>query len=75
MEENEEEEDDDDHYPGFPEYGDTATGEAEDEEALDEPMLDDDLRRAIVDSHRECGSANEKLKLERMLEDHKNCCT
>ena len=34
-------------------------------------MLDDDLRQAIVDAQREAESANEKLKLERMLEDHK----
>ena len=34
-------------------------------------MLDDDLRRDIVDAQREAESANEKLKLERMLEDHK----
>ena len=34
-------------------------------------MLDDDVRRAIVDAQREAESANEKLKLERMLEDHK----
>src|SRR5664279_2454257 len=68
MEDNEEEEDDD-NYPMFPEYGDTATGEAEDEEASDEPA--DDLRRAIVDAQRECESDKEKLKLERMLEDHK----
>ena len=33
MEDNEEE--DDDNYPMFPEYGDTATGEAEDGEASD----------------------------------------
>jgi hypothetical protein len=34
MEDNEEEEDDD-NYPMFPEYGDTAMGEAEDQEASD----------------------------------------
>jgi hypothetical protein len=57
MEDNKEEEDDD----MYPEYSDTAMGEAEaegtgeaedeDEEASDEP--DDDLRRAILDAHRE----------------------
>ena len=75
MEDNEEEEEDDDMYPN---YGDTATGhdedeeagEAEDEEALDEPA-DDDLPRAIADAHREAESANEKRKLKGMLEDHK----
>jgi hypothetical protein len=73
MEDNEEEEDDD----MYPKYGDTTTGEAEaegtgeaeDEEASDEP--DDDLRRAIVDAHRKAESVNEKRKLKGMLEDHK----
>ena len=51
MEDNEE--DDDDNYPMFPDYGDTATGEAEDEEAPYEPA--DDLGRAIADAKRECG--------------------
>jgi hypothetical protein len=68
MEDNEEQEDDD-NYPMFPEYGDTATGEAGDQEAPDVPV--DDLRRAIVDAQRECESEKEKLKFERMLEDHK----
>jgi hypothetical protein len=74
----------------YPEYGDTAMGEAEDEEtgkaedeetreakdeeASDEPA--DDLRRAIVDAHREVESVNEKQKLKGMLEDHKKkSCT
>jgi hypothetical protein len=73
MEDNKEEEDDD----IYPEYSDTATGEAEDEEtgeaeneeASDEPA--NDLRRAIVDAHREAESVNEKRKLKGMLEDHK----
>jgi hypothetical protein len=73
MEDNKEEEDDD----MYPEYGDTATGEAEaegigeaeDEEASDEPA--DDLHRAIVDAHREAESVNEKQKLKGMLEDQK----
>jgi hypothetical protein len=77
MEDNEEEEDDD----MYPEYGDTATGEgedeetgeAEDEEASDEPA--DDLRRAIIDAHREAESINEKRKLKGMLEDHKKSYT
>ena len=49
MEDNEEEENDD-NYPMFPEYGGNASGEAEDEEAPDEPVLDDDLRWAIIDA-------------------------
>jgi hypothetical protein len=76
MEDNEEEGDDD----MYPKYGDTAmgeaeaegTGEAEDEEASDEP--DDDLRWAIVDAHKEAESVNEKRKLKGMLEDHKKSC-
>ena len=68
LEDNEEEEDDD-NYPMFPEYGHTATGEAEDQEAPDVP--DDDLRRVIVDAQRECESEREKLKFDRMLEDHR----
>ncbi|KAK1641999.1 hypothetical protein QYE76_059804 [Lolium multiflorum] len=77
MEDNEEEEEDDDMYPN---YGDTATGhdedeeagggEDEDEEASDEP-IDDDLRRAIADAHREAETENEKRKLKGMLDDRK----
>ena len=70
MEDNEEEQNDD-NYSMLPEYGGNARGEAEDEETPDEPMVDNDLRRAIVDVQREAESANEKLKLERMLENHK----
>ncbi|EMS57818.1 hypothetical protein TRIUR3_22881 [Triticum urartu] len=68
MEDNEEEEDDA-NYPMFPEYGDTATRESEDQEASD--VRDDDLRRFIADAQRECESEREKLKFGRMLEDHK----
>ena len=70
MQDNEEEEDDD-NYPMLPEHGGTTMGEdeAEEEAIVDEP--DDDLRRAILDAQRNCESENEKLKLERMLEDHK----
>src|SRR3990170_2219221 len=67
MEDNEEEEDDD-NYP--PEYGDTATGEVEDQEEPDD-VPDDDLRRVIVDAKRQCKSERENLKFDRMLEDHK----
>ena len=72
MEDNEEE-DDDDNIPEFTEYDafdDTAMGEAEEEVAAeDEP--DDDLGQAIHDAQRECESDKEKIKFERMLEDHK----
>src|SRR3954464_10403 len=68
MEDDEEEEDDDNYVP--PEYGDATTGEAEDqEETYNVP--DDDLRRVIVDARRQCESEKEKLKFDRMLEDHK----
>jgi hypothetical protein len=65
----------------YPEYGDTAREEAEDEEtwededeeALDKPA--DDLCRAIIDAHREAESVNKKQKLKGMLEDHKKSYT
>ena len=68
MEDNEEE--DDDNYPVFSEHGGTTMGEdeAEHEVIVDEP--DDDLCRAILDAKINCGSENERLKLDRMLEDH-----
>ena len=70
MEDNEEEEDDD-SYPGhgFPEYDGTTMGEEAEEEASDETA--DDLGRAIADAKRNCATKNERLKLQRMLEDHK----
>ena len=67
MEDNEEEEDDD-NYHMFPEYGDTATGEAKDQEASDEPA--DDLGQAIADAKRDCETKKERLKFDQMLEDH-----
>ena len=81
MEDNEEEEDDDNYVP--PEYGDAteeqeepddvpnnATGEAAEDQ--EEPVPDDDdLRRVIVDAKRQCKSEKEKLKFNRILEDHK----
>jgi hypothetical protein len=77
MEEHEEEEeegdDDNNIIRGFAEYdafGDTAMGEAKKEVAAeDEPA--DDLGQAIRDAQRECENEREKIKLERMLEDHK----
>ena len=71
MEDGEEEEDDDNYVP--PEYGDAATGEAEDQEEPDD-VHDDDLRRVIVDARRQCKSQKEKLKFDCMLEDHKKGC-
>lgn len=70
MEDNEEEEDND-NYPMFGEHGDTEMGEDEPEleDIVDES--DDDLRQVIREEQINCGSENERLKLERMLEDHK----
>ena len=69
MEDIEEEEDDDNYVPP---YGDAATGgAAEDQEEPDDVPDDDDLRRVIVDARTQCESQKEKLKFDRMLEDHK----
>ena len=71
MEDGEEEEDDDNYVP--PEYGDAATGEAaedQDQEPDDVPD-DDDLCRVIVDARTQFESQKEKLKFDRVLEDHK----
>ena len=88
MEDGEEEEYDDNYVP--PEYGDAtehqdapddvhdgaATGEAaEDQEEPDDVPDDDDLLRVIVDARTQCESQKEKLKFDRMLEDHKKGCT
>ena len=81
MEEDDEEEGDDDNMiiHGFAEYGafdDTAMGKVEEEVATKEEVAaedepDDDLGQAIHDAQRECESEKEKIKFERMLEDHK----
>ena len=52
MDDNEKEEDDE-NYPIFPEYGDSAMGKAEDQEAPD-GMPDDDRSWVIVDAKRQC---------------------
>ena len=69
MEDGEEEEDDDNYVP--PEYGDAATGGAAEDQEEPDDVPDDDLRQVIVDAQRECESEREKLKFDRMLEDHK----
>jgi hypothetical protein len=76
IEEDEEEGDDDNMiFRGFAEYGafdDTAMGEAEEEGAAEEEVEPtDELDQAIHDAQRECKSEKEKIKFERMLEDHK----
>jgi Transposase family tnp2/Domain of unknown function (DUF4218)/Transposase-associated domain/Domain of unknown function (DUF4216) len=72
MMEDNEDEDDDDNYPmSSPEYGYTGREEAEHEEAPEEPLLDDDLRRVIVDVQSKAETAKEKEQLDRMLSDHK----
>ena len=71
MEENEDDEADD-RYPGFPEYGGTMGEENEEQEAEEKASHehDDELWRVIVDAQRGCESEREKLKFDRMLEDH-----
>ena len=69
MEDIKEEKDDDNYVP--PEYGDAAAGEAVEDQEEPDDVPDDDLRRVIVDVRRQCESQKEKLKFDRMLEDHK----
>jgi hypothetical protein len=75
LEDNEEEEDSDNYPSLFTEDGGSRMGEDEAEEELifDEPIFDDpddDLGRAILDAKMNCGNEKERLKLEKMLEDH-----
>ena len=69
MKNSEEEEDDENYVP--PEYGDAATGEAVEDQEEPDDVPDDDLRRVIVDARSQCESQKEKVKFDRMLEDHK----
>ncbi|KAK1661567.1 hypothetical protein QYE76_049726 [Lolium multiflorum] len=74
MEDGDEEEDNDDQYRSmFSEYDDTAMEDNEEEggeeQETDDPV-DDDLRRAISDARRDCGTDKERLQFDKMLEDH-----
>ncbi|KAK1616289.1 hypothetical protein QYE76_021806 [Lolium multiflorum] len=74
MEDGDEEEDNDDQYRSmFSECDDTAMDDNEEEggeeHASDDPV-DDDLRRAISDARRDCGTDKERLQFDKMLEDH-----
>ena len=84
MEDGKEEEYDDNYV--LPEYGDAtehqdapddvhdgaATGEATEDQVEPDDVPDaDDLRRVIVDARTQCESQKEKMKFDRMLEDHK----
>ena len=71
MEEDEEEQwDDNDIILDGACFNDTVMEEAKEEVAAeDEPA--DDLCQVIRDAQRECESEKEKIKFERMLEDHK----
>ena len=75
MEDGDEEEDNDEKYyrSMFSECFDTAMDDNEEEggeeQASDDPV-DDDLRRAISDARRDCGTDKERLQFDKMLEDH-----
>ena len=71
MEEGEEQQwDDDDIIVEYGAFDDTAMGEAEEEVAAKDKITHD-LDQAICDAQREYKSGKEKIKFERMLEDHK----
>ncbi|KAK1603028.1 hypothetical protein QYE76_008043 [Lolium multiflorum] len=72
MEDGDEEEDNDDQYRSmFSECFDTAMDDNEEEggeeQASDDPV-DDDLRRAISDARRDCGTDKERLQFDKMYE-------
>ncbi|KAK1604110.1 hypothetical protein QYE76_027783 [Lolium multiflorum] len=73
MEDDDEEDNDDNYRFMFLEYDDTAMEDKEEEGgeewAPDEPG-DDDLRPAISDGRRDCGTYKERLQFNNMLEDH-----
>ena len=50
---------------------DAATGEAAEDQEEPDDVPDDDHRRVIVDARTQGESQKEKLKFDRMLEDHK----
>jgi hypothetical protein len=68
-----EEENDDNYRQMFPDYGDTAMEDSEeeggDERASVEPA--DDLSRVISDVKRGCEIEKERLQFKQMLQDHK----
>ncbi|KAK1699049.1 hypothetical protein QYE76_015746 [Lolium multiflorum] len=74
MEDGDEEEDNDDQYRSmFSECFDTAMDDNEEEggeEQASDDRVDDDLRRAISDARRDCGTDKERLQFDKMLEDH-----
>jgi hypothetical protein len=73
MEDGKEEENDDNYHQMFPEYGDNAIEDSEeeggDERASIEPA--DDLSQVIFYAKRDCETEKERLQFERMLQDHK----
>ena len=69
MEDGDEEDNDDNYRSMFPEYGDTAMEDNEEEggeeRAPDEPA--DDLGQAISDAKRDCDTDKERLQFDKML--------
>ena len=76
MEDSDKEDNDDNYQSMFPEYADTAMEDNE-EEGGEERAPDDpaDLGRAISDAKRDYDTDKERFQFNKMLEDHKNCCT
>jgi hypothetical protein len=73
MMEDGEEEENDDYHQMFPEYGDTAMEDNE-EDGGDERAsveLADDLSRVIYDAKRDYETEKERLQFEQMLQDYK----
>ena len=52
-------------------HDDVATGEAAEDQEEPDDVPNDDLHGVFVDAKRQCQTEREKLKFDRMLEDHK----
>ena len=64
-----EEDNDDCHIHGFPQYNQFDDNDFQEDVSSSDDVTDD-LEQAIRDAQRDCESEKDRIKFERMLEDH-----